>query len=229
MLSALWNNRGQIELADLIFMIMAYAVIVLVMLPVHEFAHAWASHRLGDDTARWHGRLTLNPFKHLDPMGTLMLVLVGVGYARPVPVNPYNFRNPKRGLALSALAGPVSNLLMAFVSVVVFRVCCVCITNTELLYYLWLVLINVFASVNIGLAVFNLLPVPPLDGSKIFGLFLPDRWMYTMERYSRQISMVLIALLFIGVLDTPLYFLRNLIGGLMGTLVGMPGVFYGYI
>ena len=229
MLSALLSNRGSISFAQLLFMMAAYAVMVLIMLPVHEFAHAWAAYRLGDDTARWHGRLTINPFKHLDPFGTAMLVLFGVGYARPVPVNPYNFRNPKRDMALSALAGPVSNLLMALISVVAFRLCCIFVTDMAVLSYLWLVLIEVFASVNIGLAVFNLLPIPPLDGSKIFGLFLPNKWVYMMERNGRQISMVLMLLLFTGVLDIPLNFLRNLFGGWMGSLVGMPGVFYGYL
>ncbi len=229
MLSALLSNRGNMSFAQLLFMIAAYAVMVLVMLPVHEFAHAWAAYRLGDNTARWNGRLTINPFKHLDPWGTTMLVLCGVGFARPVPVNPYNFRNPKRDMALSALAGPVSNLLMALISVAVFRVCYIFVTDMTVLSYLWLILIEVFASVNISLAVFNLLPIPPLDGSKIFGLFLPDKWMYMMERNARQISMVLMLLLFTGVLDIPLSFFRNLFGGLMGSLVGMPGLFYGYL
>ncbi len=215
MLSWLLNNRGGISFANLVFMLSAYAVLILVMLPVHELAHAWAAHKLGDDTAKWNGRLTLNPLAHLDLYGTLMLVLFGVGFARPVPINPYNFRNPKKGMALSALAGPVSNLLMAVLSVGIFRVCCNFVQDMIVLSYLRLIFIDVFASINIRLAVFNLLPIPPLDGSKIFGYFLPDKWVYMMERYSRQISLALMLLLFVGVLDVPLSFLSNLIFGLI--------------
>ena len=220
MLLWLLENRGSVSFANLLFMLAAYAVMVLVILPVHELAHAFAAHKLGDDTAKWNGRLTLNPTAHLDLQGTLMLVLFGVGYARPVPINPYNFRNARKGMALSALAGPVSNLLMAVVSVGLFRLCVALIPNAMVLGYLYLILIDVFAWINIRLAIFNLLPIPPLDGSKIFGYFLPDRWVYTMERYSRQISLVLMMLLFIGVLDRPLSFLTNLIGGLIFRLFG---------
>ncbi len=220
MLTWLLQNRGTISFFDLVVMFFSYAVLLFVMLPVHELAHAWAAHRLGDDTAKWNGRLRFDPLRHLDPMGALMIVLFGIGYARPVPINPYNFKNPKRDMALSALAGPVSNLLMAVASVGLFRVCCVLVKDYVVLQYLQLVLIDVFAGVNISLAVFNLLPIPPLDGSKIFGFFLPDKWVYMMERYSRQISMVLMLLLFTGVLDVPLSLLRqlffNIIGGMFG-------------
>lgn len=220
MLLWLLENRGSVSFANLLFMIAAYAVMVLVMLPIHELAHAFAAHKMGDDTAKWNGRLSLNPMAHLDLQGTLMLVLFGVGYARPVPINPYNFRNPRKGVALSALAGPVSNLLMAVLSVGVFRLCVMLIPNAMVLAYLYLILIDVFAWINIRLAVFNLLPIPPLDGSKIFGYFLPDRLVYTMERYSRQISLLLMVLLLVGVLDRPLSFLTNLIGGAIFRLFG---------
>lgn len=216
---------GSVTFPVFLFWLGAYAVIVFICLPIHELAHAWAAHWLGDDTARWQGRLKFDPLRHLDPFGTIMLVLFGVGYAKPVPVNPYNFRNRKRDMALCALAGPLSNIVLAILSVAIFRVCCFFVTDTALLSYLYLILINVFASVNIGLAVFNLLPIPPLDGSRIFGFFLPDRWVDTMERYSRQISLVVMLLLFAGVLDIPLAFLRGLLGGLIGALFGMPGLF----
>ncbi|MBP3381447.1 MAG: site-2 protease family protein [Clostridia bacterium] len=222
MLSAI---RGGISLFEFFFLIGAYAVIVFIVLPIHELAHAWAAHLLGDDTARWQGRLKFNPLRHLDLFGTIMLVLFGVGYAKPVPVNPYNFRNRKRDMALTALAGPLSNIVLAVIAVAIFRVCVFFVTDTALLSYLYLILIDVFASVNIGLAVFNLLPIPPLDGSRIFGFFLPDRWVDVMEQYSRQISMVVMLLLFVGVLDVPLAFLRGLLGGLIGALFGMPGLF----
>lgn len=229
MLSWLISNIGHVSFAQLIFRLFAYAILVFAVLPFHEFAHAFAAHLLGDDTAKWNGRLTLNPLKHLDPLGALMLVFVGVGYAKPVPVNPFNFRNRKRDMALTALAGPASNLLMALVAVALFRVCSLIITDMQVLTYFWLVLIVVIARVNIGLAVFNLLPIPPLDGSRIFGLFLPERWTYTLERYSRQITLVVMALLLVGVLDTPLAVVENAVCDVLGRLFGFADLFNGYL
>ena len=229
MLSWLISNIGHVSFAQLIFRLFAYAILVFAVLPLHEFAHAFAAHLLGDDTAKWNGRLTLNPLKHLDPLGALMLVFVGVGYAKPVPVNPFNFRNRKRDMALTALAGPASNLLMAVVAVALFRVCSLIITDMQVLTYFWLVLIVVIARVNIGLAVFNLLPIPPLDGSRIFGLFLPERWTYTLERYSRQITLVVRVLLLVGVLNTPLAVIENAVCDVLGRLFGFADLFNGYL
>ncbi len=229
MLSWLISNIGHVSFAQLIFRLFAYAILVFAVLPLHEFAHAFAAHLLGDDTAKWNGRLTLNPLKHLDPLGALMLVFVGVGYAKPVPVNPFNFRNRKRDMALTALAGPASNLLMAVVAVALFRVCSLIITDMQVLTYFWLVLIVVIARVNIGLAVFNLLPIPPLDGSRIFGLFLPERWTYTLERYSRQITLVVMVLLLVGVLNTPLAVIENAVCDVLGRLFGFADLFNGYL
>ena len=229
MLSWLISNIGHVSFAQLIFRLFAYAILVFAVLPLHEFAHAFAAHLLGDDTAKWNGRLTLNPLKHLDPLGALMLVFVGVGYAKPVPVNPFNFRNRKRDMALTALAGPASNLLMAVVAVALFRVCSLIITDMQVLTYFWLVLIVVIARVNIGLAVFNLLPIPPLDGSRIFGLFLPERWTYTLERYSRQSTLVVMALLLVGVLNTPLAVIENAVCDVLGRLFGFADLFNGYL
>lgn len=114
--------QGKMFLPDLVLEFIALALVVLVALPVHEMAHGFAAYRLGDMTAKNMGRLTMNPFAHLDPFGTLMIFLFGFGYAKPVPVNPNRFRNPKAGMALTALAGPVSNLLMAVVSVGLYRI-----------------------------------------------------------------------------------------------------------
>ncbi len=219
MVFALLNNRG-LSFAELMLMFFSYLVLILVMLPVHELAHAFAAYKLGDDTARWNGRLRFSPFAHLDPMGTLMLVLFGFGYARPVPVNPRNFRNPRRDMALTALAGPLSNILMAAVSIALFRILTLLPLSATVGSIAYLVLIEVFATVNIGLAVFNLLPVPPLDGSRIFAWLLPERWVYTMERYSRYITIGMMLLLFSGTLNVPLNFLRNFLMGLLIKLFG---------
>ena len=225
MLLELLQNRGNLSLPYFLLLFGSYAAIVLFMLPVHEQAHAWAADKLGDSTARWHGRLRFNPFAHLDPWGTAMIFLFGIGFARPVPVNSRNFRNPKRDMALTALAGPVSNLLMAAVSLGLFRLICLLPVSTAVLDVAFIVLVYVFASVNLGLAVFNLLPIPPLDGSRIFAFILPDRWVYTMERYSRYITWGIMLLLFTGYLDVPLDFLRGLVGGLLCSLFGLPNYF----
>ena len=201
--------NGGYTFVELLMAIPGYLVLILVMLPIHELAHAWAATKLGDDTARWNGRLTLNPFAHLDFLGTMMLVLFNFGYAKPVPVNPRNFRNPRRDMALVALAGPLSNLLMATVVLLLFRFLTVIPGVGNAVFMVAVKLVNIFVPVNIGLAVFNLLPIPPLDGSRIFSAVLPSRWAFWMARYEQQIRLILIVLLATGALSTPLTFLSN--------------------
>lgn len=224
------------ELLMLLFVFISYMVLILVLMPVHEFAHAFVADRLGDKTPRWNGRLTLNPLAHIDWLGAAMILLFGIGYARPVPISPRNFKNARKGMALTALAGPVSNLLMAILSIAIFRVLLLFggdVVNGSIyvnmganwLVYAHVILIQVFASVNIGLAVFNLLPIPPLDGSRIFSAILPRKWAFYMERYEQYIMLGLMLLLFTGVLDTPLYWLRHTVGGLFCALFGMANQF----
>lgn len=233
----LWSG-GDFSMLQIVFLLVSYAALIFVSLPLHEFAHAFAAYKLGDETAKWNGRLTLNPLRHLDPFGTVMLVLCGFGYAKPVPVNPYYFRNPKKGMALTSLAGPLSNLAMAIASVGLFRIFCLFFDVTfedggiyvdnasyEIVSYAYMFFINIFASINISLAVFNLLPIPPLDGSRIFSAILPDKWVYTLERYEQYITIGLFVLLLTGTLDVPLYFLRRIFGFVICTLFGMPNVF----
>lgn len=213
---------------ELFALIASYALLVLVALPVHEFAHAFAAYKLGDNTAKWQGRLTLNPFKHLDIFGTVMLVLCGIGYAKPVPVTPYYFRNPKRGMAITSFAGPLSNLAMAVLALVLYRlgmfIPVIGQLSAIILSMLDILLIN-FAGINIGLAVFNLLPIPPLDGSNIFAAILPDKWIYTMNKYQQYISIGLFVLLLTGALNVPLAFLRWAFGFVICGALGMDNIF----
>lgn len=208
MLMDFLQSRASMTPLDVVFMILAYAVILLLCLPVHEFAHGIVAYWCGDKTAKWHGRLSLNPFRHLDLWGTIMILTVGMGYAKPVPVVPRNFRNYKRDMILVALAGPLSNFLMAVVGMFLF-----CLVASVSLLGTWQVLLmslcSIIIDVNISLMVFNLLPIPPLDGSRLWSSLLPGKWAYTLEQYSRYITMGLFLLLFTGVLDMPLYYLRS--------------------
>lgn len=190
-------------------MYVARAIALLTAIPFHEMAHAWASDRLGDPTAKRCGRLSMNPLRHFDPLGALCMILVGFGWAKPVPVAAvHNFRHPRRNMALSAAAGPAANLLLAYVWMICYKIVYYFGYAPESL--LWQFAVGVLLTmiqVNITLAVFNLLPVPPLDGSRIFNLLLPARWYFRIMKYERYIMLGLFVFLFFGFLDRPLSFL----------------------
>ena len=153
--------------------------VTVCCLPVHECAHAWMAEKLGDPTGRLKGRISLNPMDHLSLMGTVMLFVFGFGYAKPVPVNPRRFKNPKAGMALTALAGPLSNVLMAFVFMMLRGVSTILYVRTELLFADVAQSFFFFAAqINISLAVYNLIPIPPLDGSRIINLIIPSKYYF---------------------------------------------------
>ena len=165
--------------------IIARVIVIFTAITVHEFSHGFVAYKLGDPTAKYSGRLTLNPVAHFDPLGALCMLLCGFGWAKPVPINPMYFRDRKTGSALTALAGPVSNLLLTFLSTVLAAAFAAFIYvphpngATEFVMNIFVQL----AMVNISFAVFNLIPVPPLDGSKILGLFLSNNAYYKYMRY----------------------------------------------
>ncbi len=212
--------RGGWSLPNILMTILVYAVLLLVVFPVHEMAHGFAAYLLGDKTAKYQGWLTMNPLAHMDPFGSLMMLLVGVGYAKPVPVNPYNFKNRKAGMALTALAGPLSNLLMAILSVGLYRVLIIFVSDGWTLTLLRMGLVELFASINISLAMFNLLPIPPLDGFRIISYVLPDKWVFMVNRYQQVITLVVLVVVFTGILDVPLNFLHNAVYGLILRMFG---------
>ena len=178
--------------------------IILFSLTVHEISHGYTAYKMGDPTAKSLGRLSLNPLKHLDPIGALCMLLFGFGWAKPVPINTRYFKKPRASMALTALAGPVSNLLMAFVAFVAWLYITVLGGTSSLFVELLGIFFEDFFVLNLGLAVFNLVPVPPLDGSRILFVLLPDKIYFGIMRYERYIYLALLVCLYLGVLDAPL-------------------------
>ena len=173
---------------------------ILLALTFHEYAHAFVAHRYGDDTAQRSGRLTLNPLRHLDPLGTIMIFLVHFGWAKPVPVNPYNLRNPKKDMLWISAAGPLSNMLLALISGLLFRLLSdfAATPGRDSLTGLLVVVVFLSLKINLALAIFNILPIAPLDGSKILYGLLPPKFgkmIFALERYG---PFILIGLIIFG-------------------------------
>lgn len=217
MLFSILRGASGIEIAILF---LARLFVVFCTLPVHEYAHAFVADKLGDKTARLSGRLTLNPMAHIDILGAIMILFVGFGYAKPVPVNPRNFKNPKKGMAITALAGPFSNILMAVVFMLLSNV--LSLFGSSLFVQAFYVFFSFAASINIGLAVFNLIPIPPLDGSRVLELLIPDKYYYKFAQYERYIVIVIFGLIIFGVLDAPLAFLQNHLYSALNYIVSLP-------
>ncbi len=183
--------------------ILARLIILLIALPVHEWAHAWSAWELGDDTAAMRGRLSLNPLAHLDIYGSVLLLLTGFGWAKPVPVNPYRMRRvaPRTGMAITAFAGPASNFLIGMLCAVPFRIGVLGIVDVAvgnaLASLLW-----TLAGISIGLGLFNLIPIYPLDGEKVLAGLLPPQWGYRLEMIRPYAPFILIALLVTGIVGT---------------------------
>lgn len=196
--------RGNREPLELIITFFSRLFVVFCTMPVHEYAHALIATKLGDQTPRLSGRLTLNPMAHISPIGAIMIFLCGFGYAKPVNVNPRNFKDAKVGMAVTAIAGPVSNLIMGFVFIFIGTVL-INIVNTASVIIIAVYYFLIYAGiVNVNLAVFNLLPIPPLDGSRILQLLTPSKYYYKFLQYERYIVIVVFILIMTGILSRPL-------------------------
>ena len=206
---------------------------VLIALTFHEFAHGYMAYKLCDPTAKNFGRLTLNPLKHLDPIGTICMIFFHFGWAKPVPINSRYFKKPRRDMALTAAAGPIMNFILAFFGVLVCRILTKIFVafpaQSDFVYYIQyaaLTLFSYFHMLNLSLGVFNLIPIPPLDGSKVLFSLLPDSAYAWLMRYERYGMILLYILLFADVLDTPLNFLRTgLLNGLSSAVSFLIGLF----
>lgn len=186
-----------------IFITLVRLALLLFVLPFHECAHAAVSDWLGDDTAKLMGRKTLNPFAHLDLFGSVLILFSGFGWAKPVPVSTRGFRHRKRDMAITALAGPAANVLLAFIFVAAYKISWHFVDYSSLSFYVSYFIYFIIRS-TLALAVFNMLPIPPLDGSRVVTALLPDRLYDAIMRYERVIFGALMMAVFLGVFDKPI-------------------------
>jgi Zn-dependent protease len=201
---------GRFDPQDFIISLLLSVPIAFLALSVHETAHGYVAYKLGDPTAHSLGRLTLNPIKHIDSIGLLCMILFGFGWAKPVPINTRYFKKPKRDVALTAAAGPLSNLLMALLFAallrleieIIFRVSLTSFSAQALMWLQTFLFLGI--RMNIGLAAFNLIPVPPFDGSRIFLTLLPSDLYFKVMKYEKYLYIALMLALVFGLLERPL-------------------------
>ena len=224
--------RSNFSISSAVACIISSLVVIFLTLPIHEYAHGLVASKLGDPTPRYQGRLTLNPFAHIDYIGALSILLFGFGWAKPVQINARYFKNPKAGMALSALAGPTSNILVAIIAIMFSNVIKYFFTSAisgdtaiTVIFILYAIFYYI-AQINVYLAVFNLLPVPPLDGSRILFAFLPTKYYFGFMKYERYITIGIFVLLWTGVLSVPLNYLSGAVMHFVYLIADLPFKFF---
>lgn len=223
MLSSILSGGG--TWSEKLLYVLISVFCVLLSLTLHEFGHGLAAYAMGDKTAKSSGRLSLNPIDHLDPIGALCLFLFGFGWAKPVPVNPYNFKHKKGGMVLTSLAGPITNFIVAFIAMLIMTIIGnVSFSSRGIGFDLASVFYNVcyyLLIMNLGLGIFNLIPIPPLDGSKVVGAVLPTDLYFNYMRYERFGFIILIILINLPFFDTILSMCLNGIMSLYSNIIGL--------
>lgn len=222
--------RSGFDLPKLIMCALSAFVVIFITMPIHEWAHGFVSTKLGDPTPRYQGRLTLNPMAHIDLIGALGILLFGIGWAKPVQVNARYYKNQKLGMAIVAAAGPISNMFVAFISMLLSNLALyinsavlgLSISSTYSVPLLVAIFFQYVALINISLAVFNLIPIPPFDGSRILFVLLPSKYYFKIMQYERFIFMGLLLVIYLGVFDMPLQIARGAVFNFIDTLASLP-------
>lgn len=199
-------------MSSYLFQLCVRLIVVLTALPIHEYAHGYVAYKLGDPTAKMQGRLTINPMKHLDIIGSIATLIFGFGWAKPVPVNARNFKNQKFGMAITAVAGPVSNFLLAFIFLAILKIISIIPMTGNIGPIAGVMqVLNIMITVNISIGVFNLLPIPPLDGSRVAMYFLPEKIYFQMMQYEQILFIGLIILMSSPILNLPIQIVSGII------------------
>lgn len=220
----MWFLEPGTTIEQVVIKILALLIIIFLILPFHEFAHGFIAYKLGDNTAKYQGRLSLNPLRHIDPLGTLVLLITGCfGWAKPVPIDSSNFKNVRLATALTALAGPTSNLIAALLGGFLFNAIRLFSGSINIDFYNLIVLFFYFyIYANVGLAIFNLLPISPLDGSMILSSLLPKNISDIIFRNGYFAMIITFVLIFSGILTVPLTIANNFIFNFIIKITSLP-------
>lgn len=219
----MWFLQPGITMLDVLMRIFAALVIIFLILPIHEYSHGFIAYKLGDRTAKYSGRLTINPLSHFDPLGAFSILIFDIGWAKPIPIDSRNFKNPRRDVAITALAGPLSNILAAVIGAFILNATLLLSqTNQTIFVYAFQKFLSYYVIINISIAAFNFLPIPPLDGYKILECLIPNKYIVKYYSYYPLILIMLLGLMLFGFFDIPMMLIRSSIYSLVIKIGSLP-------